>query len=65
MKNIYMFDIDGTLTPSRLPMTQEMEDMFTPFCENNKVFLVTGSYMVKVKEQVPEKIRRLVEGIFT
>ena len=65
MKNIYMFDIDGTLTPSRLPMTQEMEDMFTPFCENNKVFLVTGSDMVKVKEQVPEKIRRLVEGIFT
>jgi len=65
MKNIYMFDIDGTLTPSRLPMTQEMEDMFTPFCENNKVFLVTGSDMVKVKEQVPEKIRCLVEGIFT
>jgi phosphomannomutase len=65
MKRIFMFDVDGTLTPSRLPMTKEMEDVFVPFCENNRVFLVTGSDMSKIMEQIPEKIRYLVEGIFT
>ena len=65
MKRIFMFDIDGTLTPPRLPMTKEMVEMFGGFCQRHTVFLVTGSDMKKVKEQVPEKIRNLVEGIFT
>ena len=65
MKRIFMFDIDGTLTPSRLPMTDEMVKMFKGFCERNRVILVTGSDMKKVVEQVPREIRDLVEGIYT
>lgn len=65
MKRIFMFDIDGTLTPPRLPMTEEMVEMFTGFCQRNRVILVTGSDMKKVVEQVPEEIRNLVEGIYT
>ena len=65
MKRIFMFDIDGTLTPPRLPMTEEMVEMFKGFCERNRVILVTGSDMSKIVEQVPKKIRDLVEGIYT
>ena len=65
MKRIFMFDIDGTLTPPRLPMTEEMVKMFKGFCERNRVILVTGSDMSKVVEQVPKEIRDLVEGIYT
>ena len=65
MKRIFMFDIDGTLTPPRLPMTKEMIEMFTGFCQRNRVILVTGSDMSKIVEQVPEEIRNLVEGIYT
>ena len=65
MKRIFMFDIDGTLTPPRLPMTEEMVKMFKGFCERNRVILVTGSDMNKVIEQVPKEIRDLVEGIYT
>ena len=65
MKRIFMFDIDGTLTPPRLPMTKEMIEMFKGFCERHRVILVTGSDMSKVVEQVPEEIRNLVEGIYT
>ena len=65
MKRIFMFDIDGTLTPPRLPMTEEMVEMFKGFCERNRVILVTGSDMSKVVEQVPKEIRDLVEGIYT
>ena len=65
MKRIFMFDIDGTLTPARLPMTEEMVEMFKGFCERNRVILVTGSDMSKVVEQVPKEVRDLVEGIYT
>ncbi len=65
MKRIFMFDVDGTLTPSRLPMTGEMTKMFKGFCERNRVILVTGSDMSKVVEQIPKPIRDLVEGIYT
>ena len=65
MKRLFMFDIDGTLTPPRLPMTEEMIEMFQGFCERNRVILVTGSDMKKVIEQVPENIRHLTEGIYT
>ena len=54
MKRIFMIDIDGTLTPPRLPMTDELAKMFKGFCERNRVVLVTGSDMEKVVEQVPE-----------
>jgi phosphomannomutase len=65
MKRIYIFDIDGTLTPPRLPMTEEMVGLFTDFCKDHKVFLATGSDIIKVEEQVPLAIRQLVKGIFT
>ena len=65
MKRIFMFDIDGTLTPPRLPMTEEMVEMFEGFCKRNRVILVTGSDMKKVREQVPESVRSLTEGIYT
>ena len=65
MSKIFMFDIDGTLTPARKPMTKSMESIFTGFCERNRVFLVTGSDMSKVKQQVPKHIMDAVEGIYT
>jgi phosphomannomutase len=65
MKRIYIFDIDGTITPPRLPMAGEMEELFTDFCKGHRVFLATGNDIEKVEEQVPPAIRNLVEGIFT
>ena len=40
---IYIFDIDGTLTPSRNPIDKEFKKQFINFCKYNKVWLVTGS----------------------
>ena len=65
MKRIYIFDIDGTLTPPRRPMTEEMVELFADFCKHREVFLATGSDIEKVEEQVPLAIRWLVKGIFT
>ena len=51
MHKIYIFDVDGTLTPSRLRMTKELAKFFDKWSEKNKYYLVTGSDLDKTKEQ--------------
>jgi phosphomannomutase len=52
----YIFDIDGTLTPSRLRIDPEFEIFFLEWMKNKNVYLVTGSDKDKTIEQVGEKI---------
>ena len=51
---IYIFDIDGTLTPSRNPIDKQFKQQFLNFCKHNKVWLVTGSDKDKSVEQLGE-----------
>ena len=62
---IYLFDIDGTLTPARQPMSKDFAAFFVDFCRKEPVYLCTGSDWDKVREQVPERILKLVKGMFT
>ena len=39
----YIFDIDGTLTPSRLKIDPEFEQFFLEWMKDKKVYFVTGS----------------------
>jgi|TARA_B110000211_G_C14077505_1_gene552880 phosphomannomutase len=48
----YIFDVDGTLTPSRGKIDEEFSKLFFDFCCLNKVYLVTGSDVQKTREQV-------------
>ena len=48
----YIFDVDGTLTPSRSRITEEFLPFFNQFIEKNDVYLVTGSDRAKTLEQV-------------
>lgn len=52
----YVFDVDGTLTPSRMRIDREFEKFFLEFIENNNVYLVTGSDYEKTVQQVGSKI---------
>ena len=52
----YVFDVDGTLTPSRLPIDPEFEKFFLEWMEGKEVYLVTGSSKDMTIEQVGEKI---------
>lgn len=51
---IYIFDIDGTLTPSRNPIDKKFKEDFLNFCKYNNVWLVTGSDKDKSVEQLGE-----------
>lgn len=52
----FIFDVDGTLTPSRAEMDPEFKAWFTNFIINNKVWLVTGSDYPKTVEQIGSEI---------
>ena len=64
MDKIYIFDVDGTLTPSRLPMTKEFQKFFKEWIKKNKFYLVTGSDLPKLQEQMCFYDIE-AEGIFT
>ena len=65
MEKIYIFDMDGTLTPSRREMTPDFEIFFSEWASNHTFFLVSGSNLEKIKEQVPQYILDLSKGVFT
>ena len=65
MNRVYMFDVDGTLTPSRQKMTEKFKKFFREWSNKNKFYLVTGSDLPKLQEQVPDDILELSAGLFT
>ena len=48
----YVFDVDGTLTPSRGKINETFRLWFVDFCARNEVYLVTGSDYEKTEEQL-------------
>ena len=48
-----IFDMDGTLSESRQPISGEMIDCLRKIPNSYKKYLVTGSDMAKIEEQIP------------
>ena len=64
MDKIYVFDVDGTLTPSRKPMNFEFEEFFYKWSKDKKYYLVSGSDLKKIKEQIGHLYLDRAQGIF-
>jgi len=52
----FIFDVDGTLTPSRKKIDPEFHKFLMEFSSNNEVYFVTGSDRVKTIEQVTPEL---------
>ena len=50
----YVFDVDGTLTPSRLVIDSEFEEFFINWIKDKNVYLLTGSDHENTIEQLDE-----------
>lgn len=61
---IYIFDVDGTLTPSREKMDHQFRSFFNTFCLVNNVYLVTGSDRGKTVEQITEHTYNLCSRVY-
>lgn len=63
---IYLFDIDGTLTDPRQKIDSDFAEKFKLFCKTNTVYLVTGSDIDKVYEQLGiDIVDKYVKGVFS
>jgi phosphomannomutase len=60
----FIFDVDGTLTPSRGQMDLQFRAFFNTFCLVNNVYLVTGSDKSKTVEQITEPTYNLVKRVY-
>ena len=60
----FIFDVDGTLTPSRQRIDTDFAVYFSTFCVDNYVYLVTGSDREKTIEQVGEEIYSLSKRVY-
>ena len=55
-KTLLLFDMDGTLTPSRLPITAEMKTFLQSVSKQIDLAVVSGSDLPKLKEQLGNDI---------
>lgn len=60
----FVFDVDGTLTPSRGKIDSRFESFFLSFCLDFPVYLVTGSDYSKTLEQLGEDICHAVKAVY-
>jgi phosphomannomutase len=60
----YVFDVDGTLTPSRGLIDSTFENFFLDFCRKNTVYIVTGSDYKKTEEQLGSDICYTVQAVY-
>ena len=58
----YIFDVDGTLTPSRQKLDPNFLIFFNSFALANDVYLVTGSDRDKTIEQITHLSTVIVRG---
>ena len=64
VSNRFIFDVDGTLTPSRQKMDPQFQKWFINFQEQNYVYLVTGSDRAKTLEQVGNTVYNFAERVY-
>ena len=62
--NKFIFDVDGTLTPSRGVIDDQFKEFFLEFIHVNDTYLVTGSDYNKTLEQLGDDICNNVKCIY-
>jgi phosphomannomutase len=60
----YIFDVDGTLTPSRGLMDTDFKKWFLKFNSENPVYLATGSDAPKTIEQIGQDVFNAVKRMY-
>ena len=63
---VLLFDMDGTLTESRVPITDDVLDTLYRIPNGIKKYLVTGSDLEKIEEQIPtEHLLNLFQSVYS
>ena len=63
-EEVFVFDVDGTLTEPRSIINPDFESYMLEFCKSNDVYLVSGSDRKKTFEQIGPNLYDAVKGIW-
>ncbi len=64
MSKIYLFDVDGTLTPAKAKIDSKFEAQFLKWMSNKEVYIVSGGSFVRIIDQLGDKIVNQTHGVF-
>ena len=64
MSNIYLFDVDGTLTPAKSKINAGFEKQFKNWSRTREVYIVSGGSFVRLIDQLGMGIVEQMGGIF-
>ena len=61
---IYIFDVDGTLTPSSKPIEKDFQNFFIEWASDKNFVLVSGSPYKKIERQLGKTIISMAQSVF-
>lgn len=64
MRKIYLFDVDGTLTPPKQKAVEIFRRQFFEWVKDKEVYLVSGGSFVRLTEQLSPEVMDSIEGVF-
>ena len=64
MKTIYLFDVDGTLTPAKSGIDPAFAKRFLEWSERREVYIVSGGTFERILNQVKRSILDRAQGVF-
>ena len=62
---IYIFDVDGTLTPSSKPIEKDFQNFFIEWASDKNFVLVSGSPYKKIERQLGKTIISMAQSVFS
>jgi phosphomannomutase len=64
MSKIYLFDVDGTLTPAKQKMQADFAAAFLKWAEDKEVYIVSGGSFERILNQVGYDVLHVCAGVF-
>ncbi|MBT6675195.1 MAG: hypothetical protein HOB02_08225 [Proteobacteria bacterium] len=65
MSNIYLFDVDGTLTPAKSKMVTSFKDSFQQWARDKEVYIVSGGAFIRLIDQLGLETVEMTSGVFS
>jgi phosphomannomutase len=63
-REIFLFDVDGTLTPAKQKAAPEFIEQFLDWLDNKEVYLVSGGSFPRLLDQLGYEVMEKISGVF-
>ena len=65
MSSIYLFEVDGTLTPAKAKIVPSFKTAFQKWMKGKEVYIVSGGTFMRIVDQLGLEITEMTHGVFS